>query len=577
MNVSKYLLLIFTLSMMLFIGCDESEDIQRYEQEVLTTSGNPLIYTNLTSYPIIDSIVSSVPTGDFDTPNRYRLLNVTSATESNFVTSSFGINVNSGAVFYKNFRQIGKIPKPYTYDKWLATIGPPETGIAPGVYVVDVGVTNTNGMAVHEEVFQLTVLDVPLEATVEYVKEEAGIFEQGVMATVSYTDTSTTNAVTSVSYALIDPPAGFEIDADTGEISKISGAVSGPNTLSVELTTNTGILLANNLVTINVGDSPTLKMVQQDGSTELTKTVLSPNTAYTTSAPEVIGMNPTNWEVVFPTSLVNSDLELGEAVDLSSSFTVEEPSGKVSIAADARLPLGTHTLGLKATNATGDEFEFEDVLTIEVEDRWGTVIYEPSDFDAFTGVTLHHLDSPTNFLMTANNHGMAKMPLVRWQSVNGAGNLNRIDAAMELKIPILDPSIRKARISFYEATGYSSNTYVKRHERKVYSYQSADTTPPTADPSTWNLMIDNDDSMWSTIDQWPALKVARDVTNTAPDITLFNKVGDETTTVSVSPDTQNLYFFIRLEKVSDQFPTQGQWLIADFMVEVSVAFPAEEY
>jgi hypothetical protein len=111
----------------------------------------------------------------------------------------------------------------------------------------------------------------------------------------------------------------------------------------------------------------------------------------------------------------------------------------------------------------------------------------------------------------------------------------------------------------------------------VYSYQSADTTPPTADPSTWNLMIDNDDSMWSTIDQWPALKVARDVTNTAPDITLFNKVGDETTTVSVSPDTQNLYFFIRLEKVSDQFPTQGQWLIADFMVEVSVAFPAEEY
>ena len=37
--------------------------------------------------------------------------------------------------------------------------------------------------------------------------------------------------------------------------------------------------------------------------------------------------------------------------------------------------------------------------------------------------------------------------------------------------------------------------------------------PPTADPSTWNLMIDNDDSMWSTISQWPALKEARDETN----------------------------------------------------------------
>jgi hypothetical protein len=332
--------------------------------------------------------------------------------------------------------------------------------------------------------------------------------------------------------------------------------------------------MAPNVLTVIVGESPTIEMFQQDGSTPLTKTVLSPNTAYTTSAPEVTGMIPTNWEVVFPTSLVNSDLELGDAIDFSSSFSVEEPSGKVSIAADARLPLGTHTLGLKATNASDDEFEFKDVLTLEVEDRWATIVYEPSDFDAFSGVTLHHLDSPTSFLDTADNHGMAKMPVVKWQSVNGADNANRIDAAMELKIPILDPSIRKARISFYEASGYNNN-YVMRHERKVYSYQSADTTPPTADPSTWNLMIDNDDSMWSTIAQWPALKAARDANpTTAPDITLFNKM--EGKTVSVGSDTQNLYFFLRLTKVSDQFPTQGQWLVADFMVEASLAFPAEE-
>ena len=87
-------------------------------------------------------------------------------------------------------------------------------------------------------------------------------------------------------------------------------------------------------------------------------------------------------------------------------------------------------------------------------------------------------------------------------------------------------------------------------------------------------MIDNDDTMWSTIAQWPALKEARDVTSTAPDVTLFNKM--EGKTVSVSSDTQNLYFFLRLTKVSDEHPTQGQWLIADFMVEASLAFPAEE-
>ena len=107
-------------------------------------------------------------------------------------------------------------------------------------------------------------------------------------------------------------------------------------------------------------------MLQQDESTSLTKTVLSPNTAYTTSSPEVTGMDPTNWEVVLPTSLLNSDLELGEIIDFSSSISVEEPSGKVSIAADAGLPLGTHTLGLKATNASDDEFEFKDPRSFEV-------------------------------------------------------------------------------------------------------------------------------------------------------------------------------------------------------------------
>ena len=117
---------------------------------------------------------------------------------------------------------------------------------------------------------------------------------------------------------------------------------------------------------MNVGESPTIEMFQQDGSTPLTKTVLSPNTAYTTSAPEVTGMNPTKWEVILPISLVNSDTELGEVIDFSSSFSVEEPSGKVSIAADAGLPLGTHTLRLKATNASGDEFEFPNELIIEL-------------------------------------------------------------------------------------------------------------------------------------------------------------------------------------------------------------------
>ena len=552
MKISKILFSILISSFFIVLSCDDEETVELYEPQLIDADSISLVYEKLTAYPSLGSIQSANPTtSDLETPYGFRILKISSSSQSNFVQAAFTIDRESGIISYGNINNT----------------------ISAGTFSIDVGVVNTNGMAVYENAFELIILDVPLEVVIDDNEVEAGIFEQGVMATISYTDTSGSDEITSATYKLIDPPVGFEINSSTGAISKVKGAASVPNSLSVEITTNIGVVMAPNVLTVNVGESPTIEMLQQDESTSLTKTVLSPNTAYTTSSPEVTGMDPTKWEVVLPTSLLNSDLELGEIIDFSSSFSVEEPSGKLSIAADAGLPLGTHTLGLKATNASDDEFEFKDVLTIEVEDRWETVVYEPSDFDALTGVTLHHLDSPTSFLGTTDNHGMAKMPVVKWQSINGAGNSNRIDAAMELKIPIQDPSIRKARISFYEASGYN-NFYVTRHERKVYSYQAADTTPPVADPSTWNLLIDNDDSMWSTIAQWPALKAARDVTNTAPDITLFNKM--EGKTVSVSSDTQNLYFFLRFIKVSDEFPTQGQWLIADFMVEASLAFPAEE-
>ena len=552
MKISKILFSIIISTLFIVLSCDDEETVELYEPQLIDADSTSLVYEKLTAYPSLGSIQSANPTtSDLETPYGFRILKTSSPSQSNFVQAAFTIDRESGIISYGNINNT----------------------ISTGTFSVDVGLVNTNGMAVYENAFELIILDVPLEVVIDKNEVEAGIFEQGVMATISYTDTSGTDQITSATYKLIDPPAGFEINSSTGEISKVKGAASGPNSLSVEITTNAGVVTAPNVLTVNVGESPTIEMFQQDGSTPLTKTVLSPNTAYTTSAPEVTGMNPTKWEVIFPASLVNSDTELGEVIDFSSSFSVEEPSGKVSIAEDAGLPLGTHSLGLKATNASDDEFEFKDVLTIEVEDRWDTVIYEPSDFDTFNGITLHHLDSPTSFLATTDNHGMAKMPVVKWQSINGAGNSSRIDAAMELKIPIINPSIRKARISFYEASGYN-NFYVTRHERKVYSYQAADTTPPAADPSTWNLMIDNDDTMWSTISQWPALKEARDVTNTAPDVTLFNKM--EGKTVSVSSDTQNLYFFLRLTKVSDEHPTQGQWLIADFMVEASLAFPAEE-
>lgn len=547
MKVSKYLLTTLLLSMIVFVSCDESEDIERYEQEVLTTANNPLTYTNLTSYPIVGAITSAAPTGDFDTPFRYRLLNSTSTTASSFTKAAFTVNGDTGTVAYGNAGNT----------------------ITPGTYSVDIGVTNSNGMAVHEGAFELTILDVPVQVNIDAAQVNAGIFEQGVMATVSYTDTSASGSdVTSVSYALVDAPVGFTINATTGAISKVNGAVSGPNQLTVRVSTNTGIIIVQNILTVVVGAPPTLQMFQQDGATALTKAVVSPFTAYTTAAPVVDGMSPTQWEIVFPKTLVNNnpDVTAGEtAIDFSSSFSVEEPSGKVSIAADAGLPGGLHTLGLKAINATANEYTFEDVLNIEVVSRWETTPLYENDLSTLNQITLHHIDSPATYLASTASHGKTKTPAIKFQTLNGTNNANRKDAAVELKIPITDATFKKVRFTFYEAFGYN-NFFNQRHARELYNYQAADNSVPPLTPDSWNIMMEITDSSWSGTSRWGSINA---------DISSFSKV--ENKVVDIASGTQNLYFFIRCHRVDDKQPTQGQWILRNFLVEVSLAYPAEEY
>ena len=547
MNVSKYLLSTLLLSIFLFVACDESEDIQRYEQEVLTTSNNPLTYTNLTSYPLVGPITSAVPTGDFDTPYRYRLLNSASTTGSSFTKAAFTVNGDTGIVAYGNAGNT----------------------ITPGTYSVDIGVTNSNGMAVYEGAYQLTILEVPVQVNIDAAQVDAGIFEQGVMATVSYTDTSASGSdVTSVSYALVDAPVGFTINATTGAISKVNGAVSGPNQLTVQVTTNTGIIVVQNILTVVVGAPPTLQMVQQDGTTTLTKAVVSPYSAYTTAAPVVDGMSPTQWEIIFPKSLVNNnpDVTAGEtAIDFSSSFSVEEPSGKVSIAADAGLPAGLHTISLKAINASANEYTFEDVFTIEVVSRWETTPLYENDLSTLDQITLHHLDSPPQYLASTASHGKTGTPAIKFQTLNGANNASRKDAAVELKIPITDASFKKVRFTFYEAFGYN-NFFNQRHARELYSYQATDNSLPPLTPDSWNIMMDITDSSWSGTSRWGSIKA---------DISTFSMV--ENKVVDLVSGTQNLYFFVRCHRVDDTHPTQGQWLLRNFLVEVSMAYPAEEY
>ena len=545
MKISKILFSIFILSFFFVLSCDDEETVELYEPQLIDGDSTSLVYEKLTAYPLLGSIQSANPTtSDIETPYGFRILKTSSPSQSNFVQAAFTIDRESGIISYGNINNT----------------------ISTGTFSVDVGLVNTNGMAVYENAFELIILDVPLEVVIDKNEVEAGIFEQGVMATISYTDTSGTDQITSATYKLIDPPAGFEIDSSTGEISKVKGAASGPNSLSVEITTNAGVVTAPNVLTVNVGESPTIEMFQQDGSTPLTKTVLSPNTAYTTSAPEVTGMNPTKWEVILPISLVNSDTELGEVIDFSSSFSVEEPSGKVSIAADAGLPLGTHTLRLKATNASGDEFEFPNELIIEVEERWETTPVYENDFSVQdTQLEIHKMGSTSNVVSLRTTHLKCDNgPVLRFGVFNPATNYN--DGAAEFKIPVQGTSIKKLRISFYEIYGYN-DWWVNRYRRTISTYQSTDDTS-SLDTDNWSLLDANFSSNHRFSDNFKPWSIDK-----------YNLVSSETS--SISSSTKNVFFFIRLQYVGDTLnpvgnPTGGQWLLRNLKVEASLAFPAEE-
>lgn len=544
MKILKNLFPIFTLSVILLISCEDDDNYQRYEQEVISIEDGALTYTNLTSYPVVGTIESVAPVGkEFETPMRFRLLDVISTTESSFVKGSFSVAPETGSVIYNNSAN----------------------SIKPGVYSVDVGLANTNGMAVFSEAFELTILPVPVTVNLDNNNVDTGIFEQGVIATVSYTDTSNTGAVTSVSYDLIEPPNGFEINTTTGAISKVNGAASGPNRLSVRLTTNAGILEVQNVLTVNVGDPPTIKMMQQDGTTLLTKAVLSPNTAYTTAPPVVDGMSPTQWELIFPKSLFNDDpdLSVGEtAIDFSGAFGIENPSGRISISADAGLPLGMHTLSLKAINASGNEYVFEDIFNIHIEERWDSNPLYENDLSALGNqIELHELNGSQSIMGSTGNHGKAISPVVKWQTLNN--NTNRKDGAMEINVPI-SASIKKVRLSFYEAFGYN-NFFVARHARELSSYQAGDASDPPLTPDSWEMMMEADDSSWSGTHRWQTI---------GPDISTFNKISDKS--VDIQQGTQKLYFFIRLYRMADKDPIQGQWLIRNILIESSSAFTAEE-
>ena len=179
-----------------------SEDYIEYAPKKLADNDGNVTYTNLTTFPIIGDISSNTPTVDVEGESKFILGDITAPSGSTINNSKFSIDNKTGVI----------------------------------TYYVDVKLGYLEGLVTYENALQIDVTAVPVTLEVDNTNPSAGIFEQGVVATASYTDTSGSGLITSVEYALVNAPQGFSIDKNSGEISKSYPANSGENPISVKIT-----------------------------------------------------------------------------------------------------------------------------------------------------------------------------------------------------------------------------------------------------------------------------------------------------------------------------------------------------
>lgn len=526
---------------LLLWSCGEERVIQDYDvynQVKLLDDDGTVSYDPVVTYPINGVIASEAAYFEMLGAYRFGIDEKIIPAGSTANVNNFSIDGSTGVIEYENSGEL-----------------------SPGTYFVSVRLENINGVAVYNQVYEMIVNEVPVSLQIDNEEVEAGIFEEGVIATLSYTDESGAEEITTVSYELINAPAGFSIDADSGDIIKISGASSGENKISVKATTNLGALVYEDILTVIVGAEPTILYMQQDGVTLLTKGTISPWTAYTTAAPILDGMTATSYEIVLPETLV------------AGSVTVDA-TGKISVAADQDLAIGDYLLGVIASNATGKSFEFNDVFVLTVDTRWETTPVFFEDFnnaidppealnDYNASLNSYFLNSTSTFDFVAaytSSKGVYTAKLAEGK-VDG-GFATPVDGAMVLELT-MQADWRKMRVSFNEGFGYGDNRATWYERTLQSSHDITDLMSGTFDDSNWTTVMSDTDTDWSGLSVWKGLTSDADL----------NKVPFKDVVLTAGSDT--VYLNWRVRKTGTA--TGGAaFLIDDISVEVSVAFLAEE-
>lgn len=447
-------------------------DYEEYNVKELTDNDGNVSYQNLSTYPIIGDIASDAPSFDVEGQNKFLMGEIDAPAGSTYSASNFSIDNQTGVVTYNNSNG----------------------DLSPGTYLIDVKLGYMLGVVTYEDALQIDVKEVPVQVETDNASPFTGIFEQDVVATVSYKDTSGEDLITSVSYSLVNPPLGFSIDENTGEIQKSYPANSGENPVTVKVITNLGAVTAEDLVIVTVGEEPSIEYSQKDGTTPLNSVVLSPWTAYTTAVPSLDGMSASDYEIILPETLPSGSI-------------VANADGSISVLADQNLPVGNYMIGVKVTNATGIEVIFEDVFELIVENRWESgKLFD----DTFNDGTSGPLD-PVNPIYP-EYAGYTLGTTSAWQKVvitkDGFPDIEGLrvfnpgtdDHYLVRTIDI--SNVRALRISFGEVFGYNDN-FVVTYKRALYAGEStSDLESGTFNAGNWTAVMPVGDSRWPGSNTW---------------------------------------------------------------------------
>ena len=536
----------FLLFALIIFSCEERVELDYVEftPGSLADNDGKIIYSDVDVYPVLDVISTDTPSVDnsINTGLVFNIDTVKAPAESTFDYSKFTIDKPSGVISYDN------------------SMG----GLTEGNYSISLSVDNAGGVARYDDVVTISVLSVPIQINIDSESVDVGSLQIGEIATASVTDLSGQGVVSMVTYQLVDASDIYSINETTGVISKDKAANSGSVKLSVQVGSNLGAVVASDLLTVNVGPSPTISLLQLDGSTPLTRVTLSPYTAYTSYPPVLSDMTAASWDIILPPTLDNF-----------KNFFSMGAAGEITVAADANLPEGDYKIGVTPKNAGGISLDFPEVLTIKIENR-SAVIFEdlindhPGEDDSAAPSAVNgwssHLISGTK----DDGSSWKKMKAVagKWGSMRrwmGGSYVGDSDECVirEIDLSSIDKT-KPTTVVFGEVIGYGP-AYMNKYDRAFY--YGEDITNVSS--GSWN------DAEWVPFNglglegaDW--LGANWNAGNGPPQ--------DYTKTINLnSISGDKVYLNWRMRRKDSQTGKQnGQWVINDIRIEQPDVYAAEE-